>query len=57
VSSTWKNDQIEGFTEENWPNKNVRFEGMYKNNQRNGYGEQYAYDNMISMGFYKDGVM
>ena len=30
---------------------------MYKNNQRNGYGEQYAYDQMVAKGFYKDGVM
>ena len=30
---------------------------MHKNNQRSGYGEQYVYDQMIAMGFYKDGVM
>lgn len=30
---------------------------MFKDNERNGYGEEYIYDNLKMKGFYKAGMM
>jgi hypothetical protein len=54
---TWKKGLIEGLTEERWPLKKYRFYGVYKQNERDGYGEEFAYEQRISKGFYKKGTM
>jgi hypothetical protein len=39
VKGTWRKGLIEGLTEEKWPLKKYRFYGMYRENERDGYGE------------------
>lgn len=57
IDSEWKNNTIEGIAVETWLNLNFRFEGIYHKNQRNGYGEEYADDQLIAKGFYRNGIM
>lgn len=57
IDGNWINEAIEGMVEERWPRKNYRFTGIYKNQARNGYGEEYIYDRRIAKGFYSNGKM
>ncbi len=55
LEGEWRNDTIYGLVEQRWPHKNYRFKGIYKDNARNGYGEEYIYDQIMSKGFYSNG--